>query len=413
MKTIIIGAGPAGVTVAETLRQYDEKMEIIMICREPFPPYAPPAMIEYFMTGEEAHFWRWKDIPKRLDLDYRPETRVSKVIPKEQMIRLVDGEILEYDNLVIATGSRLYTTISGFEKTGIYNFKALSPAMKLVKEVREDRAKNALIIGAGFIGVEISLLLNHFGIEVTIVEMADRIMPGMLDTETSEIALGLIQEHGINVQLNTKAIAFHGGSRAEALELESGEVMNADIFVAATGVKPIVGFLEGSGIEINWGVPVDEYLRTNFPKIYAAGDVIETVDRITGDRSVQPIFPNAVTQGRVVAFNLLGWNIPYEGADRMNSLKHLGLPIIAAGRAEGEELRFRRGSTLRKLYLHDNRINGFQLAGDIKSAGIYRTLMNKRVDVSSMKDLLLEPGFGMGYIPDQNLYWRPGIIPVP
>ena len=172
------------------------------------------------------------------------------------------------------------------------------------------------------------------------------------------------------------------------------------------------GFLEGSGIEINWGIQVDEYLRTNLPNIYAAGDVIETVDRVMGKQSIYPNFPNAVAQGRVAAYNVMGWNIPYEGADRMNSLKHLGLPIIAVGRAEGEELRFRRGSTLRKLYLQDNRINGFQLAGDIKSAGIYRTLMNKRVDVTSMKDLLLEPGFGMGYIPDQNLYQQPGIIPV-
>ena len=128
-------------------------MEIIMICREPFPPYAPPAMIEYFMTGEEAHFWRWKDIPKMLDLDYRPETIAFKVIPKEKMIRLVDGEILEYDNLLIATGSRLYAPVEGGDKPGIYNFKSLSDAKTMINDAREGGAKTALIVGAGFIGV--------------------------------------------------------------------------------------------------------------------------------------------------------------------------------------------------------------------------------------------------------------------
>lgn len=412
MKTIIIGAGPAGVTAAETLRQYDEKMEIIMICREPFPPYAPPAMIEYFMTGEDAHFWRWKDIPKRLDLDYRPDTLASKVIPKEKMIRLVDGEILEYDNLVIATGSRLYAPVEGGDKPGIYNFKSLSDAKTMINDVREGGAKTALIVGAGFIGVEIALLLNHLGLKVTILETADRIMPRMLDAEISDITSGLMRDQGIDIRLEAKVIAFQGYPRAEAVTMASGESLKADLFVAATGVKPNIEFLEGSGINLRWGVPVDEYLRANFPNIYASGDVAETMDRITGEQSIYPIFPNAVVQGRVAAYNVMGWNVPYEGADRMNSLKHLGLPIIAAGRSEGEELRFRRGSTLRKLYLHENRINGFQLAGDIKSAGIYRTLMNKRVDVAYMKDLLLEPGFGMGYIPDQNLYWRPGITPV-
>jgi len=105
----------------------------------------------------------------------------------------------------------------------------------------------------------------------------------------------------------------------------------------------------------------------------------------------------------------MGWNIPYEGADRMNSLKHLGLPVIAVGRPDGEALRLHRGNILLKIYLADDRIVGFQLAGDIKAAGIYRILMNKKVDVSPLKDLLLEPGFGMGYFSDQHLYGRPEI----
>jgi len=398
MKVVIVGAGPAGVTVAETLRQCDDHVEITMLSSEPFPPYAPPAMIEYFLTGREAHFWKGKDLPERLQLDYRPGTEVVEVLPKQHAVRLADGGTPAYDRLVIATGSRLYAPVAGADKPGVYNFKSLSAAEDLVQRVRQGHARTAVIVGAGFIGVEIALLLRELGLSVTQVEMADRVMPRMLDAETAAIALGVMCERGIDVRLNTRAMAFLGEPRAEAVELESGERLAADLLVAATGVKPNIEFLEGSGIETGWGVLVDEYIRTNLPDVYAAGDVAETIDRITGERYVHAIFPNAVAQGRVVACNLLGWNVPYEGADQMNSLKHLGLPIIAVGRMDGEVLRAKRDSGLRKIYLQNDRIVGFRLAGDVRAAGIYRTLMNKRVDVGPFKHRLLDPGFGMGYI---------------
>jgi nitrite reductase (NADH) large subunit len=180
--------------------------------------------------------------------------------------------------------------------------------------------------------------------------------------------------------------------------MRSGAELAADLFVAATGLRPNIEFLAGSGIETGFGVLVDDHLRTNDPHVYAAGDVAETRGRISGVRGVHAILPNAVEQGRVVALNLLGEDVVYEGADDMNSLKHLGLPIMAVGRMEGEELRAGGKGTLRKLYLQDGRIVGFCLAGDVRSAGIYLSLMKRREDVSALKDRLLEPGFGMGYI---------------
>lgn len=400
MKTIIIGAGPAGVTVAETLRQNHMADEIVMLSSEPFPPYAPPAMLEYFMTGQEAHLWKWENITDQLELDYKPGTTVTDVLPNQQKIRLSDGEMISYDHLVIATGSRLYTPVPGAEKLGVYNFKSLSAAQELVQQVWEGSVRQAIIAGAGFMGVEIALLLSHLGLKVTIVEMADRIMPRMLDNETAKVALQAILQQNIDVHLNTKITAFLGESRAEAVKLESGETLGADVLIAATGVKPNIEFLKNSDIQTQWGILTDDHLQTNVPGIYAAGDVAETVDRLTGERYVHAIFPNAVAQGQVVAQNLLGHDIAYEGADNMNSLKHLGLPIMAVGRMDGEELRIRRDSVIRKLYVQDGCIVGFRLVGDITSAGIYRMLMNKRTPVESIKDRLLEADFGMGYVPE-------------
>lgn len=399
MRIVIIGAGPAGVTVAETVRQYDKEAEIFLLTAEAFPPYAPPAIVDYFLTGQKTHLWKGTDFPQRLRLEWCSNTRVNAVRPETKEIVTEAGEVIGYDKLVIATGSRLYAPIEGVDKPGIYNFKSLTAAQELLDKVKAKVAKSALIVGAGFIGVEIALLLAEMGLEVIQIEALDRVMPRMLDPETAEIALGTLQERGVDVRLNTKGVVFLGENQAKAVELESGETLVADLIIAATGVKPSIDFLKGSGVQTGWGVIADDYLRTNIPDIYAAGDVAETKDRITGERYVHAIFPNAVAQGRVAAYNLLGFKVPYEGADDMNSLKHLGLPIMAVGTMDGDEvLRLRRGEALRKIYLKEDRIVGFRLAGDTSGAGIYRSLMIRRSDVGPIKDRLLEPTFGVGHL---------------
>jgi NAD(P)H-nitrite reductase large subunit len=406
MRIVIVGAGPAGVTVAETLRRYNSGAEIVMFTDEPYPPYSPPAMVAYFQTGDQVHFWRGTDFAERVRLDYRPGTRIVGVMPEEHALRLEGGESMTYDRLVLATGGRLYAPVEGSEKPGVYNFKSLSAAEELLAKVQKGRARTALIVGAGFIGVEIGLLLADLGLEVTQL-VRSRVMRSMLDVETSEIVLGMMRERGVRVQLgaDADAVAFLGEPRATAVAMRSGAEQSADLLVAATGLKPNIGYLQGSGIEVDWGILVDDRLRTNSSDVYAAGDVAETIDRLSGERYVHAIFPNAVEQGRIVAYNLLGWDEKYEGADSMNSLKHLGLSVMAVGQMEGEELRARRDGTLRKIYLRDNRIVGFRLTGDVASAGIYRSLMNRQEDVGPFKDRLLEPGFGMGYV--ENLASSP------
>ena len=398
MRVVIIGAGPAGLTVAETLRQYDRAADIVMLSLEPFPPYAPPAMADYFMTGrQETLFWKGRDICQRLGVEHREGARVQAVRPAPKEVVLDDGNILGYDRLVIASGSSLYAPLKGHDLPGVYDFKSLRAAHALVKQVKSKAGGKAVIVGAGFIGVEIALLLRALGVAVMMVEMADRVMPRMLEPETAEIVLSAISARGVEVRLNTSAAAFVGSRAATGVQLESGEVLKADVYVAATGVKPHVEFLAGSGIDFGWGVRVDDHLRTNMPDIFAAGDVAETYDRLTGERYVHAIFPNAVTQAGVAAQNLLGFDIRYEGAEAMNSLKHLGLPVMAVGAMSGEEqLRSRHGNALRKIFLSKGRIVGFRLAGDIRAAGVYRALMLTRADVRDVKQRLLDPCFSAG-----------------
>lgn len=397
MKVVIVGAGPAGVTAAETLRRYDQDAEIVMLTNEPYPPYSPPAMADHFLTGLDLHFWRGEDWPERLKLDYRSGVEVIGGDLDKHSLELSEAATINFDKLVIASGSRLYAPLSGADLPGVYNFKSLSAAEALVEQIRKGEASSALIVGAGFIGMEIALLLRELAVEVTQVEMMDQVMPAMLDPQTAAFALEVMQSRGVEVRLNTKAAAFDGDKKATGLKLEDGERIVADLYIAATGVKPNVDFLVDSSLKIDWGIVVDEHLKTSHPDVYAAGDVAETPDRLTGECYVHAIFQNAVAQGEVVGLNLAGLDRTYEGSDRMNSLKHLDLPVIAVGQKEGDEiLNASANGRQRRIYLKDGRIVGFQLVGDVSPAGVLRTLMLRRENVQRLKDRLLEDRFGEG-----------------
>ena len=398
-RIVIVGAGPAGITIAERLRQHGHTGPINLVSGEPFPPYAPPAMADHFMTGGEGTlFWKGIDICERLDVDYHQGDGVESLATNARQVRLAAGSILEYDKLVIATGSGLYAPVVGHDLAGVYNFKSLSAARQLVEKVEAREIRYAVIVGAGFIGVELALLLQGLGVAVTMIEMQDRLMPGMLEPETAAIVLEKVRERGILVRLNTPAGAFLGEQAVVGVQLESGETLRADAYIAATGVKPNIEWLDESGVATKWGVIVDNYLRTNVPNVYAAGDVAETRDRMTGQRYVHANFPNAVAQAGVVASGLLGNDVPYDGAESMNSLKHLGVEVIAVGAQSGQEqLRMREGDSLRKIFLQDGHIVGFRLAGDIRGAGVYRSLMLRGVDVTALGNRLLDARSGAAW----------------
>jgi NADPH-dependent 2,4-dienoyl-CoA reductase/sulfur reductase-like enzyme len=398
MRVLILGSGPAGLTAARTLRELAPSRSIdpaiTMISAESSPPYSPPAMADHFLTGrEETLYWQGKDVCERLRVDYRAGVAVEAVYPEQRQVSLEDGNYIDYDRLIIATGSRLHAPLEGYDLPGVYNFKSLEAARLLVENVKAGETDSALIVGAGFIGVEVAVLLNELGCNVTIIDRL-WVMPNILDEETAELVLDDLQNRGIVVHQHTEALRFSGKARVEGVELANGETLVADAYIAATGIKPNVSFLEGSGLDIGWGIRVDNRMRTNLPNIWAAGDVAETFDLMNGERYVHAIWPNATAQGAVVGRDMLGFSADYEGAERMNSMKHLGLPIMAVGEMTGSEiLRRRNGDKLRKIFLDDGRIVGFRLAGDTRGAGTYRALMLKGTDVSGFGEDLLDPRF--------------------
>jgi len=400
MKTVIIGTGPAGMTTAETIRRHDPGAELLLLTTEHWPPYSPPAMADHFLTGRrEPLFWKGTDVAERIGATELRGVHVSDVTPAAHELTLSDGRRLSYGTLVLASGSRLHAPLPGNDLAGIHDFKSLDAAERIVTRLRTGDVSSVIIVGCGFIGVELALLLSDLGASVTVLGRRGWVMPRMLDPQTAAIAEQAIRERGVDLRLGVAASAFVGAETVEGVELADGTILTADAYVAATGVKPHVEYLDGSGIGMDWGVHVDDRLRTDAPDIYAAGDVAEAADRMTGERYVHAIFPNAVAQGEVVGLNIVGIDTAYPGAESMNSLKHLGIPIVSIGAMDGDDvLRWKDGQAMRTVWLAGGRIVGCRLAGEIAGAGAYRTLMLRRDDVRRYGKQLVDPRFGLGAV---------------
>ncbi len=401
MRAVVIGTGPAGITAAETLRRLDPGGTVVALSLEPFAPYSPPAMADHYLTGRDSTlFWKGKDVAERLGIDERREAQVTAIDTDNHEVVLADGQRVGYEGLVVASGSRLHAPLEGADLPGVLDFKSLRTADELVGRVRRGEATTALIVGNGFIGIELSLLLADLGVDVTLIGRRDWVMPRVLDPVTSSVAEAALSGRGVTLRLGVQADAFVGSPSVTGVRLADGIVLSADLVVAATGVKPHVEFVNGSGIATDWGIHVDDSLATSVPGIVAAGDVAEAADWLTGQRYVHAIFPNAVAQAPIAAATLLGHDVRYEGAEAMNSLKHLGVPIVAMGTISepDEVLRWQSQGNLRSVYLRDGRVIGAQLAGDIRAAGIYRSLMMRRTHVGRFGHRLVEPGFGMADI---------------
>ncbi|MCD4719935.1 MAG: FAD-dependent oxidoreductase, partial [Desulfobacula sp.] len=296
----------------------------------------------------------------------------------------------------------LYAPVKGSDKKGITDFKTFVGTDKIKSIAQEGGEKTAIIVGGGFIGVEIALSLAKIGIKSSVLNRRGWIMPRLIDTETAEYVENDLRARGVDVMLNTEGKEFIGKEVVEGLLTTDGRKLKADIYIAATGVKPSIDFIKDTDIEYDTGIIVNEYLQTKYPYIYACGDVAETIELVSGERKIHGLFPVAVNHAQTVAHNILGMKRKYEKQANMNSLKKLSFKLIVVGKLKGEEVKYKTKDVLRKIYLKDDKIMGFVLLGDISNAGVYLSLFTKRVNVSKFKDELLSKYFYPGILMTQN-----------
>ena len=399
MRHVIIGAGPAGVVAAETLRRVDPSSEIIILGDEPEPPYSRMAL-PYLLVenvGESGTHLRHGDAHfEKLAIDVR-RNRVSRVDTANRTVIVSTGAEIAYDRLLIATGAHpIKPPIQGMDSEGVENCWTLADARRILAGARP--GSRVVLMGAGFIGCIVLEALAARGVELVVVEMADRMLPRMMDETGGAIIARWCESKGITVRTATRVTEIARGNGRLTLATEPGDPIEADLVVCATGVSPNIDFLDGAGIESDTGILVDHRLRTTARDVYAAGDVAQGPDFSTGRREVHAIQPTAVEHGRIAALNMAGAETQFRGSLSMNVLNTLGLVSSSFGLWMGTEggERSIAADEARSRYLRlefeDDRIVGALALGLTQHVGVLRGLIQTRVRLGSwMEKLRADP----------------------
>ncbi len=400
MKHLIIGAGPSGVIAAETLRKLQPEASVTIVGDESEPPYSRMALPYLLMrkVGEEGTYLR-KDAGHydRLRIDLKRD-RVTSVDTTGRKVRLAGGGALAYDKLLLATGSRpVSPPIPGMDLPGIYPCWTLADA----RHIASDAVPGAKVVlmGAGFIGCIILEALAKCGVDLTVVEMADRMVPRMMNDIAGNLIKKWCEDKGVHVHTSTKVVAIEPGTggRRFAVRLDSGTVLAADLIISATGVRPNVEFLEGSGVKKDHGILIDRQMQTSNPDVYAAGDVAQGLDFSTGEYSVQAIQPTAADHGQLAARNMAGRRgAVHRGSVNMNVLDTLGLISSSfglwMGAKDGESTELCDPGRYRYLNLQfeDDVLVGATSLGLTEHVGVLRGLIQTKTRLREWKDKLVK-----------------------
>ena len=332
---VILGAGPAGVIAAETIRKHAPHDTITLVGDEAEPPYSRMA-IPYLLMGniDEAGTYLRKTPSHFADLGinqlFAQAVSVNTAI---KSVALSTGGYLSYDRLLIATGSRpARPPIPGIDSDGVHPCWTLKDARKIMALARP--GARVLQMGAGFIGCIIMEALKQRGVQLSVVEMGDRMVPRMMGPMAGGMIRDWCETQGVQVFTGTRVEAIEPGAPLKVL-LSTGQTFEADLVISATGVNPHIGFLENSGITCLQGVLTDEHLQTSAPGVYAAGDCAEAFDKVSGTTIVSAIQPNAAEQARVAALNMTGHVTELRGVTQINVLDTLGLISTSFGNWQG------------------------------------------------------------------------------
>ena len=343
-KTVIVGGVAAGASCAARLRRLKPDEEIIMLERGSYISYANcglPYHVSDVIASRDALLVTKKEVMKsRFAVDVRTESEVVSIDRANKRVHIVEknGNAYDeaYDNLVIATGSSpLRPRIPGIDSPLVRTLWTVPDTDEIRTMVQDENTKSAVVVGGGFIGLEMAENLHEAGLAVTLVEAADQVM-APLDYEMALLLNENICENRVNLILNDGVSRFVEEENLIVTELVSGKRVEADLVILAIGVRPNSAIAQSAGLEINarGGIVVDDHMRTNDPSIYAAGDVIEVEDFITKDRTMVPLAGPANKQGRIVADNLAGIDSRYAGTQGSSVAKVFDLTAAATGANE-------------------------------------------------------------------------------
>ncbi|MCD8294393.1 MAG: FAD-dependent oxidoreductase [Clostridia bacterium] len=389
MKYVIIGNGTAAIACIEGIRSVDTEGDITLISTESRHCYGRP-LISYYLLGriDEARLdYRPRDFYIKNNVDAMLGVTATAIDPEGKTVSLEDGSKVSYDKLLIATGSRPFVPrADGYEDVeNKFTFMTYDDMKAL--EAKLTPEARVLVVGAGLIGLKcVEGILDRVK-EVTVVDLADRIMPSVLDAEGAAMVKKVLDAKGVTFYLSDCVSAYKDNTAI----LRSGKEIPFDIVVTAVGVRPNTDLAKGAGCDVNRGVIIDEHCETSVKDIYCAGDCSEGYDKSINAKRILALLPNASFQGRCAGINMAGGDEKFTNAIPMNAMGFFGCHELSAGAYEGECISKVTEDTYKKLYVKNGRLVGFILINDFERAGIYTSLIRDEVPLESVDfDLLID-----------------------
>jgi NAD(P)H-nitrite reductase large subunit len=365
---VIVGGGTAGHNAIQAIRQEErEPSEIVLVADE--RPYSR-MVLPYYLGRTIAESHVYTATPARLaQLAVKPHLgrRAVGLDPKASTLRLDDDTTLEFDDLLIATGSSaVRPPVPGGDGPGVHSFWTLEQTRRVVAETRV--GSHVVMVGAGFIAFTILNSILALGARLTIIEIAPQILPRMIDRAGADLVAARLRTHGVEVRTDATLTAVEQVGGRRRLRMQAGGDVDADVVIMATGIKTNLEWLQGSGIRVNRGVVVDDHLRSSVPSVYAAGDVAEGRDLVTGAPDIHAIEPTAMEHGRVAGTNMAGRDVAYRGSLLMNILDVCHLDVASFGRwddpaAEAFTALRPDRQAYRKLLWRGDRLTGAMIVG--------------------------------------------------
>lgn len=358
-KVVIVGGVAGGASVAARLRRLNEDIEIVMFERGEYISFANcglPYYVGEVIKDREALLLQTPEkMKERFNIDVRVNSEVVSVNAKEKKVTIKNKDRKyeeSYDYLVLSPGSKpIKPNLKGINSNKIFTVRNVNDIDKIKSYVDNSSTNTALVIGGGFIGVEMAENLKERGLEVTLVEAAPHIM-APFDSEYSSIIEKELNDNGIGIILNSKVTAFEDVENSINVVLEDNRIINVDMVISAIGVMPDTGFIEDSGIALGerGHIIVDEYMKTNMDGVYAAGDAVVVRDFVNGREAFIPLAGPANRQGRIVADNIAKLNSAYKGSLGTSIIKIFDM--VAASTGNNERTLKRYGIEYKKVYLH-------------------------------------------------------------
>lgn len=406
---VIVGGGPAAINAIESLRRFDGDGEITLIGDE--PAHARMAL----------PYWLSQQIPREhtyiADEQYyqnlgvsRINARVERINPDQKTLSLAEGhevtDKVAYEKLLLATGSRpIGLPVPGADSEGVQALWTLADTESALKVGERIEKPRVVMIGSGFIGFIMLNAMYKRGWELAVVEREAYILPRMLDASGAEMVSGWLHEKGISLYSGTTVETIKTtDDGSKQVQLDNGQILEVDLVIVATGVRPNIELAEQCGLEINDGILVDKYMQTNIPDIYAAGDIAQGPVYFSSAKALHAIQPTAVDHGRIAGANMAGHKVAYQGSLLMNVLDVCGLQCASYGnwsdeQAEAMVINNPDNRIYRKLMWTGDELTGAMFIGRandlgmLTDVGMVKGIMQTRTALPGWKDYLRENPF--------------------